>query len=230
MELIEREREILRILERISGTNFILVGGYAVSSLAMHRFSVDCDLVVSKDLARIKNILKEEGYAPQYKKEGFDALYGGRFENYAKKINSTSVFVDLLINSLVSRGTNASWSFEYIKKHSIASKIGAPPVTCAVPEKELLVAMKIHSGRKADIRDIIMLASGCDLEKVVKHIKRGDEKLLLDKIDSILNSLGDEKMIDSLKGVFRLERDVERDIRNSKKFMESIRKEILPQR
>lgn len=54
MELIEREREILRILDKLKNTDFILVGGYAVSSLTIHRLSVDCDLVVSKSLDKIR--------------------------------------------------------------------------------------------------------------------------------------------------------------------------------
>ena len=228
MELVEREEEILRILNRLKNMDFVLVGGYAVSSLTMHRFSVDCDLVVSRSLDRIKSILKKEGYEPQIKKEGFDSLYGGRFENYIKKINKTSVTVDLLINSLVSRGTNASWGFDYIKKHSVIAETGTPHIKCAIPEKELLVAMKIHSGRRADIRDIIMLREGCDLDKVLSHLKRGDMKLLRDKINRILETLDDEKLTDSLKGVFRLERDVERDIKRAKTLISRLKK-LLPQ-
>lgn len=227
MELVEREREILRILDRLKNTDFILVGGYAVSSLTMHRFSVDCDLVISKSLGRIKSILKEEGYMLQIKREGFDAIYGGRFESHAKKINETSVSVDLLINSLVSRGTNASWSFDYIKRHSVTSEIGTPPIKCAVPERELLIAMKIHSGRRTDIRDIIMLREGCNLEKVMEHLKRGDMQLLKDKINHIIEALHDKKLIDSLKGVFRLEHDVERDIEKAKADMAKLNK-LLP--
>jgi hypothetical protein len=229
MELVEREKEILKILEKLGKMDFILVGGYAVSSLAMHRFSVDCDLVVSNDLGKVKSILAKEGYTLQYKKDGFDTVYGGRFENYTKKTNNVSVCVDLLIKSIVSRGTNASWSFEYIKKHSIVSKIGMPPIACTVPERELLIAMKLHSGRKTDIRDIIMLLEGCDLEKMAKHIKRGDMKMLLGKIDSIIESLDDENLVDSLKGVFRLERDVKLDIKRSKNALLKIKK-LLPQR
>jgi len=202
---------------------FILVGGYAVSSLTTHRFSVDCDLVVSKSpksLRAIKALLKQEGYTSLTKRKDFDAVYGGEFENYIKKINKLHVSVDLMINALVSRDTNASWSYEYIKKHSIKAGIGA--VTCNVPEKELLVAMKIHAGRKADIRDVIMLREGCDPDKTLEHLKRGDIELLKAKLDAILKAFDDEKLIDSLKGAFRLKQSVEKDIGAAKKFMEKI--------
>ena len=223
MELIEREREILGILDKVKDTDFILVGGYAVSSLTIHRFSVDCDLVVAKSLNKIKSILRKEGYSPQIKKEGFDEFYGGRFENFIKKINNSSVTVDLLINSLVSRGTNASWSFDYIKKHSVISGVGTPPVRCNIPERELLSAMKIHSGRKADIRDVIMLREGCDLEKVLSHLRRGDMGLLKNKINNILETFNDEKLVDSLKGVFSMQHDVERDIKKAEKFISELK-------
>ncbi len=226
MELAERENEILNILRKIKDTDFILVGGYAVSSLTLHRFSVDCDLVVSKSLNEIKTLLKQEGYTFHTKKEGFDALYGGRFENYIKQINKTSVTVDLLINALVSRDTNASWSYDYIKEHSVESRIGTPPVMCIVPEKELLIAMKLHAGRKADIRDMIMLVEGCDLDKTLKHLKRGDMQLLKDKMNRTLEVLDDPKLIDSLKGSFRLQRTVEKDISRAKTFLAKIQSQL----
>ena len=226
MDLIGREREILRILDRLTKTDFVLVGGYTVSSLTLHRFSMDCDLVVPAQFDMIKSILRKEGYAPHIKKDGFNATYGGRFENYIKRINNNSVAVDLLIKSLVSRNTNASWSFDYIKKHSVLSGIGNPSVECRVPERELLVAMKIHSGRGADIRDIIMLIKDCNLEKVLNHIRRGDIGLLEDKINRILETLNDEKLTDSLKGVFRLKRDVKNDIKKAREIINEIDKRL----
>lgn len=218
MELVERENEIMNILKKIENMDFILVGGYAVSSLTVHRFSVDCDIVVSKSLNAIKALLEQEGYALSVRKTGFDMVYGGEFENYTKKIKKLYVGVDLMINALVSRDTNASWSYEYIKKHSIEANIGA--VTCAVPEKELLIAMKIHAGRKADIRDIIMLLEGCDHDKILKHLKRGDMELLKARLGAILETLDDKKLVDSLKGAFRLKQSVEKDISTTRKLLE----------
>jgi len=223
MELAEREAEIIRILRRLMHEDFVLVGGYAVSSLAGHRFSVDCDLAVPSHADGIKTLLRQEGYSLHKAAEHFDSAYGGRFESHAKKINSASVTVDLLIGSLASRSTGASWGFDYIKKHSVTSYVGSPAVRCRIPERELLAAMKIHSGRDADIRDIVMLIERCDLEKVAAHAKRGDMKLLDGKMAGILDALEDERLTDSLKGVFRLERDVNMDIKRAKSAMLKIK-------
>ncbi len=59
MELIERENEIIGVMEKIKDLDVILVGGYAVSSLTVHRHSVDCEFVVSKSAGEIKAILKK---------------------------------------------------------------------------------------------------------------------------------------------------------------------------
>ena len=52
MAFVERENEILKIIQGLvdADLEFIVVGGYAVSSLARHRFSVDCDIVIPKEL------------------------------------------------------------------------------------------------------------------------------------------------------------------------------------
>ena len=58
MEFIERENEILRTIKSMveARLDFIVVGGYAVSALARHRFSVDCDIVVPKKKVDFENI------------------------------------------------------------------------------------------------------------------------------------------------------------------------------
>jgi predicted nucleotidyltransferase len=230
MKFVERENEIIKIIKKLSEAklDFIVVGGYAVSSLAKHRFSVDCDLVVKKiDIEKFKEILETEGWKKMIEKRGFDQTYGGWFENFEKRIDNLPITVDLLVESIVSRTTNASWGFEYVKKHStMASVSGIELHTgCRVPEKELLVAMKIHSARKTDIRDVIMLKDA-DWEKVFNHSKRGDIKILKDQIEKIVKSLEDKSLVDSLKGVFTLTKDVSRDIEQTRKKLEWLDKKI----
>ena len=50
MGFLEREKEIIKTIRAMNEAelDFIVVGGYAVSALARHRFSVDCDIVISK--------------------------------------------------------------------------------------------------------------------------------------------------------------------------------------
>lgn len=162
MKFVERENEILRTIRRLKEENldFIVVGGYAVSALARHRFSVDCDLVVPQERkTEFEEVLKRDGFVKHVQKAGFDAAYGGEFMSYVKKVDDLPVTVDLLVGSLVCRATGASWSFDYIKKSSvIATILGyGVSVECRIPERELLIAFKLHSGRRADVRDFVLL-------------------------------------------------------------------------
>jgi len=62
MDLVARENEILRLLNIVSksGIDLIVVGGYAVSAHAKHRFSVDCDLVAKASDLRSLGVLLEK--------------------------------------------------------------------------------------------------------------------------------------------------------------------------
>lgn len=227
MEFLNREKEILRMLRKLTEEklDLIVVGGYAVSGLAKHRFSVDCDIVVPKrELAKLEEIMKKEGFKQHVRKTGFDETYGGEFISYKKDVSELPVTIDLLIGSLACGATGASWSFDYIKKHSTEATITGieTSASCRIPEKELLIAFKIHSARKTDIRDIIMLRENADCEKILKHIKKGKEEALREQIQKIIKALEDANLVDSLKGVFVLTTDVKKQIESTRKDMETI--------
>jgi hypothetical protein len=226
MEFVERENEILRTIRSMvdSGLDFVVVGGYAVSALARHRFSVDCDIVVPKKTDDFKNFLETEGFKKHIEKAGFDEVYAGEFVSYKKEIATLPVTIDLLVGSLVCRATQAAWSFEYVKKHSIITNIPGTEasVSCRIPERELLIAFKIHSARRADVRDVIMLRENADLEKVLNHLRRGNIEALKDQIKKINAALEDKNLVDSLKGVFTLSADVKKQIISARKDVEAI--------
>lgn len=227
MAFVERENKILKIIQGLvnADIDFIVVGGYAVSSLARHRFSVDCDIVISKELLDdSEKFLGEQGYKKHIERSGFDEIYAGEFVSYEKRVLDLPVTVDLLVNSLVCRATGASWSYDYIQKHSVEANILGleASVRCRIPEKELLIAFKIHSGRRADVRDVIMLIENADIEKVLNHIKRGNIDALKNQVRKIIYALDDVNLINSLKGVFTLIVDVKKQITNSKKFIDII--------
>jgi len=231
MGFVERENEILKTIKSMveARLDFIVVGGYAVSALARHRFSVDCDLVISKNrLEKFESILEREGFGIHVERTGFDETYAGEFVSYKKEIAGFPVTIDLLVNSLVCRATEASWSYDYIKKHSVDANIPGleASVRCRIPEKELLIAFKVHSGRRADVRDIVMLRENADLEKVLTHLRRGNIEALKDQISKITAALDDKNLVDSLKGVFTLTVDVERQIESAKKFIDSISRNL----
>lgn len=231
MKFIERENEILKALKKLieAELDFIVVGGYAVSGLTRHRFSVDCDIVVQKrDVEKLEAVLKETDFTKHIEKAGFDEAYGGEFISYKKDVDRLPVTVDLLVGALVCRATEAAWSFDYIKEHSIIATISGmeTSVSCRIPEKELLIALKMHSARRADIRDIVMLKEDADLEKILKHLKRGRIEALRGQISKIIEALNDPNLVDSLKGVFVVSIDVRKQIQNTRKDLEVMAKKV----
>ncbi|MBI4171049.1 MAG: hypothetical protein HY514_05090 [Candidatus Aenigmarchaeota archaeon] len=202
--LLSREREMVRMISSLSNADlrFIIVGGYAVATF-MHRFSVDLDVVMAKsDIKIFEDILSDNNYSLKYSKE-LALIYGEEFKRFEKLVNALPVNVDLLINGLVSRTTGASWSFDYILKDSRNSRLDG--VEFLVPSKELLVAMKIHAGRFADIRDIVALIEDCDIEGIKKKALRGNKEKLKSVLNSGLQFLYSPSFPDSFKGVFGLQ-------------------------
>ncbi len=228
---VERENEILKTIRVFAdaGLDFVVVGGYAVSGLGRHRFSVDLDVVIDeKDLDAFAKILEERGFERSMERAGFDEVYGGRFVSYVKRMDGLPVTADLLVGSLVCRATGASWSYEYIRRHSIATEVSGIelPARCRVPERELLIALKIHSGRRADLRDVIVLVEGADVKKIVRHLRRGDLEKLRVQVNSMLEMLSDPRLADSLKSVFTIRRDVIEEIERTRRTLEKIREAI----
>ena len=152
--LLEREKEVLRLIElfKENKLKFIVIGGYAVSTYKK-RFSIDLDVVINEDdLIKFEELLLKEGFTMSYEKE-IALLYGENFKRFRKKMNNLPVDVDLLINGLVSRTTDATWSFENIDKNSQKRKLDN--LEFLIPARELLISMKMHSGRLSDVRDIM---------------------------------------------------------------------------
>jgi len=222
--LLEREQEVLRILSLLldEGLDFIVVGGYAVSTYKK-RFSIDLDLVVNeKDLEKLENLLKKQRYSQHYEKK-IEVLYGENFKRFMKKLQSFPVDVDLLINGLVSRTTNATWGFDYIKKNSIKNKLNS--LEFLIPKKELLIAMKFHSGRLSDIRDIVALMP-CNKEELKKHLLKGDINNLKESMKKQLSFLEKPQFDDSFKGIFGVHVYKKEDVGKAKEVIKKFLKEI----
>jgi hypothetical protein len=221
--LLEREQEIRRIINVLldKEMEFIVVGGYAVSTYKK-RFSVDLDIVINEQQIEIfKKILEKEGYSLHYEKK-IELIYGGNFNRFRKIINKFPADIDLLINGLASRTTEAVWGFDWIKKYSTKRKIESTEFL--VPDKELLIAMKFHSGRLSDIRDIVALMP-CDLEQLKKHLKRGDIKKLKNSIKNQLTFINKNQFGDSFKGIFGPYSFDEESLEITRNFIEKFLKE-----
>ncbi len=221
---VARENEILRMIELFTQSKFdlVLVGGYAVSAVGRHRFSVDCDFVIPKaSRSEFERILIKEGYKKSVEKHGFDKVYGGEFVSFSKKVGGFPVAVDLLVGSLVSRQTGGVWRYDYIKENSSHGVVAGieNSIETTIPEKELLVALKIHSGRETDLRDIVILSRELDFDKVSKHIQKGDKSKLDEQIKRELKMLADSRFESSLKGVFTMRGDVSKDLARTRELL-----------
>jgi len=217
-QLIKKENDIFGILQKFinKDLNFIIVGGYAVSAFK-HRFSVDADIVVkSEDLPKFEDILRKTGFKKTITKE-LENVYSSKFIRYEKDQAS----VDILIDALASRTTNASFSFNLIFDNSIKKKITGieKEIFARIPVKELLIAMKIHSGRLTDFRDIAALAKDSDISLIKKFLFIGDLKVINENLHKLNSVVNDKNFVDSFKGVF-LEKKFDIDLQQVKRISE----------
>ncbi len=217
-ELIKKENEIFAILQRFieSNLDFIVVGGYAVSAFK-HRFSVDADIVIkSTDLPKFEEVLKKDNFKKTITKE-LENIYFSKFVRYEKEQAS----VDILIDALASRSTNASFSYELIYNNTIKKKIIGieKEVIARIPIKEILIVMKLHSGRLTDFRDIAALAKDTNLELIKKFLFIGDLNVLKENLSRLHKVVNDKNFVDSFKGVF-VEKKFDIDLEQVKKISE----------
>ena len=222
--LLEREKEVLRLIELFEENNlkFIVIGGYAVSTYKK-RFSVDLDVVIKEeDLIKFEELLLKEGFRIGYEKE-IALLYGENFKRFRKKMNDLPVDVDLLINGLVSRTTDATWSFENIDKNSQKRKLD--DLEFLTPIRELLLSMKIHSGRLSDVRDIIVLMP-YDKDKLKEFLLRGNLNNLKASIKKQASFIEKPQFDDSFKGIFGIQAYNPKEIESAKKLFIDLLREI----
>lgn len=222
--LLEREKEVLRLIDlfKEDELRFIVVGGYAVSTYKK-RFSIDLDMVIlEEDFLKFEKLLSKEGYSVSYGKD-IAVLYGENFKRFMKKMNNLPVDVDLLINGLVSRNTDSTWSFENINKNSIMRKLDN--INFLTPIKELLISMKIHSGRLSDTRDIVALMP-CDKNKLKEFLLRGNLNNLKNSIKKQVSFLEKPQFDDSFKGIFGIQAYNQKDVELAKKLFNELLEEI----
>lgn len=224
--LIQRENEIFSILREFekSGLRYVLIGGYAVSAY-MHRFSIDADLCIGKkDIEAFREMLKSRKFEIE-KRMALEDAYSGEFECYTKR-SDFPVTVDLMINSVVSRQTNDSMSFEEIYKSSKNARITGieEEADVRIPSKEVLIALKIQAARLTDARDIVALCKDIDFNEVAKYAKRGNLEKISINLDILLKLIESDNFKDSFKGVFSIEKLPKGNIENAIKLLEKLKK------
>ncbi len=223
-DMLGRENQIFDILEKFMNRDleFVLVGGYAISAFS-HRFSVDADLVIEeKKLESFTEFLEDDGFK-EIQSEDLGTIYGGKFLAYEKG-KDFPVTVDLLVNSLECRQTRASWSYEYLRENSSPSEVEGSErsVEVVIPEKELLIAIKLHSGRLTDVRDVVAIGPKVEFEKLKKHADRGNREKFSEVLEKSVDTIESERFEDSFKGVFSEKRLAEENIALVKKLIKDL--------
>jgi hypothetical protein len=234
-QIRKREEKCIDFLKAIpKSARYVLVGGYAVSSFRSPRLSVDLDVVIhEKELGFFRDLIKKQGFVLTREKADFDSTYSGRFEKY-KKDGKLPVSVDLLVGSIQARQTDYAYSFSYVSRNSETREIrGWHPGVKAeakVAKKEMLIALKTNSMRKADKRDIIMLCHDePDTKNIIIHLKKCPQEKILHHIKDLKETLEDPNYPDALKGVFSITDNVlARAKANCLKVFEEIEEGMTP--
>ena len=202
-----REEEIFKAIKWLKDYEFVLIGGYAVNAYTLPRFSVDCDIVIKnrKELNKIEKSLTEADYHEE-KNYSNEIPYKGNFKRYEKELgNNFKVNIDILIEEILDRQTNAKLSAEWIFENSnlknLQGKTISEQLKLKIINADALVAMKLISCRQTDIRDIFLLVSSVKNKEWIKKevLKRYNLK---DRLVKVLSKINSKQFKDELQGVF----------------------------
>jgi hypothetical protein len=199
-----REAEIFRTLDNLKGIEFVLIGGYAVNSYALPRFSVDCDIVIRKeDTEKIKGILSKSGYCLAKNHE--EVRYEGKFLRMEKILDEGFVAsIDILVDEVHDRQSkarfSADWIFKNSKKRTIIGKTIIMKIEAKIIDADALFVMKFASARNTDIRDVFMMADKLqDFNEIMKEI---EERKISNQSKKIWQTLEEKQFKDNLQGVY----------------------------
>ncbi|MEM2089262.1 MAG: nucleotidyl transferase AbiEii/AbiGii toxin family protein [Thermoproteota archaeon] len=198
--LESREAAILQTLKELP-KNMVLIGGYAVNAYVPPRFSIDCDIVVFKEVEEIKRILV---------KNGFEEVERGVFPQgeYVKLMRSDKASFDLLVNSVLDRESGIIFEDILFRKYSrerfTLGRANPIRIKLKIADPEVLFTMKFVSARRQDIRDIFML-SGIELNRnlIIELLReKCSEKLVKERIILVKTRVTDRNYRASLQGAF----------------------------
>lgn len=181
----ERSEALIDILDDLEQSEipFVLVGGYAISQFET-RFSTDLDLVIApEDYDELVDFLTDHDFerTDELAVPSDETIYNREIELFERTEGLVHpVGVDVLVNGLGCRQTQAEWSFEYLLDHSTETTIsgGSKSTTARAADGEILVAAKLHSARETDLADVLAMVPEIDFQKVESHLYRGDEEAL----------------------------------------------------
>ena len=205
MSLPERQSELVDTHRAVQDAElpYVLVGGWAVSAFQT-RFTTDIDTVIPDTaLDEYDSLLRDLGYEKQFEKD-VSSEYEGRMIQYTKAVGENDIKFEALVDAMGCRQTDAEWSYRYLHEYSTIESLDvAEDLDGRIPEPALLFAMKLHSGRKADTRDLVVISLHAEFDRIERHLHRGDPEKLDSQIEMVLERLQQDGFKDSFKGVFR---------------------------
>ncbi|AHG01966.1 hypothetical protein HALLA_01315 (plasmid) [Halostagnicola larsenii XH-48] len=205
----DRSEALIEVLDELeqSDIGFVLVGGYAISQFEP-RFSTDLDLVITPDnYDEVVAFLESRGFERQadFEVPPEETIYNREIELFERTEGLPHpVGVDILVNGLGCRQTEAEWSFDYLRKHSSPTTIsgGTRSTTARAADGEVLVAAKLHSGRKTDLADVLAAIPSIDLDMVESHLHRGDADALQEQLSDAQTFIDDGGLDHRFKSMF----------------------------
>jgi len=221
VSLQERQAELIDTHRAVQTEELphVLVGGWAISAFQT-RFTTDVDMVVPEtELDAYDALLDELGYSKAFDNDVAN-VYEGRIVRYEKPVGDNAVEFDAFVGALRCRQTDAEWSYRYLHEHSTVEPLEvAEDLAARIPEPALLFALKLHSGRLADARDLVIVGSEAGLDRIEQHINRGNPSQLAEQIERVLEELESDGFADSFKGVFQQKELPEDEIDELTRFL-----------
>ena len=228
MSLPERQSELVGTYRAIRDAELphVLVGGWAVSAFQT-RFTADIDAVLPEtSLADFEALLVDLDYEKSFEKD-VSKQYEGQMVQYEKPVGENEVKFEALVNALRCRQTDAEWSYRYLREHSIVDSLNVSEgLNGRIPEPALLFALKLHSGRMADTRDLVVISIQADFDRIERHLNRGNPSELDGQIEDVRGRLEDDSFEDSFKGVFRQKEIPEDDVTQLVAFLRDQRERL----
>ena len=152
-----------------------------------------------------------------------ETIYNREIEQFERTAGLPHpVGVDILVNGLGCRQTEAEWSFDYLREHSTPTTIsgGSKSTTARAAEGEVLVAAKLHSGRKTDLADVLAAIPSIDLDAVETHLHRGDTDALQSQLSEARAFIKDGGLDHRFKSMFGHSSASADDIETFLKFLD----------
>lgn len=152
----ERSEALIEVLNDLEQSDipFVLVGGYAISQFET-RFSTDLDLVIApEDYEELVDFLEDHNFerTDELDVPPEETIYNREIELFERTEGLVHpVGVDVLVNGLGCRQTEAEWSFGYLREHSTETTVsgGSKSTIARAAEVERETGTEFETGSMA---------------------------------------------------------------------------------